>query len=147
MHNIFHVQGEYLHSLNVSITEAIVKMSHVRFNGNIYFPPATKQDSAYNIFSFTHHVLKHNKQIHFTQITIYGTKKNTKIKLYEIYTLYIYVTCIYVTILNLLRKIMIRDNIYSAHKVRISNDDLGSVDNVRGKAGILSPVSNKLYEY
>ena len=42
---------------------------------------------------------------------------------------------------------MIRDNIYSAHKVRISNDDLGCVDNVRAKAGILSPVSIKLYEY
>ena len=57
MNNIVRVQVEYLHSLNVSITEAIVKMSHVRFNGNIYFPAATKQDSAYDIFSFTHHVL------------------------------------------------------------------------------------------
>ena len=57
MHNIFHVQGEYLHSLNVSITEAIVKMSHVRFNGSIYFPAATKQDFSLNILSFTHQLL------------------------------------------------------------------------------------------
>ena len=41
MNNILRVQVEYLHSLNVSITEAIVKMSHVRFNGNIYIPAKT----------------------------------------------------------------------------------------------------------
>ena len=40
---------------------------------------------------------------------------------------------------------MIRDNIYSVHKVRISNDDLGCVDNVRAEAGILSPVISSNY--
>ena len=75
MNNIFRVQVEYLHSLNVSITEAIVKMSHVRFNGNIYFPPATKQDSAYDIFSFTHHVLNGtNRLVRLKLKLLFGMK-------------------------------------------------------------------------
>ena len=82
--NIIRVQVEYLHSLNVSITEAIVKMSHVRFNGNIYFPAATKQDSAYNIFSFTHHVLNGTNRFILPKLQFMEQKKT--IKLYEIYT-------------------------------------------------------------
>ena len=62
MNNILRVQVEYLHSLNVSITEAIVKMSHVRFNGNIYFPPAT---TGFCLQFYTPR-LGWNKQIHFT---------------------------------------------------------------------------------
>ena len=48
VNNLFPVQVEYLHSLNVSITEAIVKMSHVRFNGYIYFPAATTSSVLHN---------------------------------------------------------------------------------------------------
>ena len=53
MNNILRVQVEYLHSLNVSITEAIVTMSHVRFNGNIYIP-AQPDAAKHHISSFTH---------------------------------------------------------------------------------------------
>ena len=37
-------KAEYFHSLNVSITEPIVKMSLVSFNGYIYFTEGRKQE-------------------------------------------------------------------------------------------------------